>query len=135
MKSLFLCLMPGVAFGVWPLIMRATGFGPLLSFSMLTFTSLMCIIPMTYFFSEAIPHAPKAVLLGAIAGIINGIGCFIYLKLIASAGGELSKIIPLVTVLIVITSFLGAYFFYNEPITLKKIGGIVAVILAVILLN
>lgn len=143
MNGLFLCLIPGVAFGVWPLIMRATGFGPLLSFFILTFTSLICIIPATYFFPEAIPHAPKGALIGAIAGTINGIGCFVYLKLISfgkeaellGKATELSKIIPMVTIIIVVVAFLGAYLFYNEPITLKKIGGVAAAILAVILLN
>lgn len=141
--KVFLCLIPGVAFGAWPFIMNATGFGPLLSFSTLTFTSLVCIIPMTYFFPEVIPNSPKGALIGAVAGIINGIGAFAYLRLISfgkkaeltGGAGELSKIITLVTIFIVLTAFLGGCVFYNEPLTFKKIGGIAAAILAVILLS
>lgn len=136
MNVLFLCLIPGVAFGVWPLIMRTTGFEPLLSLTMLTISNIAFIIPATYFFSEVIPYAPKGAMLGIIAGLINGVGTFFYLKLISSSEEmELSKVIPSITIIIVAISFFGACFFYNEPITFKKIGGIAAAILAVILLN
>ena len=113
----WLTFLSGVFFGVWPLVMRASG-----------------LVGISVFKGTAFPSL-NGLLIGLAAGLLNGFGVLAYGKLIGMPEVEMSKIVPLLVVLIAAVGVLGGYFFYGEPFTLRKIIGIIAVIIAAFLLT
>lgn len=133
-KTLFLVVLSGLFFGVWPVMMRASGLGAVWILLFLFLGS--GIVGTLAVLKAGLPSlAPIAVLIGLAAGIINGVGALTYGKLIEMQSAEMTKFIPLSVVLIMGVGVVGAYFFLGEELfTMRKIFGIIAAIVAVILL-
>lgn len=128
----WLTFLSGVFFGVWPLVMRASGLGAAWVAIMLALGS--GLVGISVFKGTAFPSL-NGLLIGLAAGLLNGFGVLAYGKLIGMPEVEMSKIVPLLVVLIGAVGVLGGYFFYGEPFTLRKIIGIIAVIIAAFLLT
>ncbi len=76
---------------------------------------------------------PSAWLLGFASGLLGTLG-YIFLVKSLDAGGEATVVIPLTSLYPLLTAVLG-FLILGEEITLRKIAGIVAAVIAIILLS
>ncbi len=80
---------------------------------------------------------PKGLLM-IVAGIINGIGLVLFYRLIEQAqngSAEMSRMIPIVLVMMPTIISIGGVMFFKESITLGKIIGTVLVLIGIYVLN
>lgn len=70
--------------------------------------------------------------LGLLAGILCGFGYFFFYR--ALHHGEASTVIPITSLYIVIAAIL-AVIFLREPVTIRKVSGIIAAVVAILLLS
>lgn len=80
---------------------------------------------------------PKGILM-IVAGIVNGIGLVLFYRLIEQAQNgisEMSRMIPIVLVMMPTIISIGGVMFFKEGITLGKISGTALVLAGVYVLN
>ncbi len=70
--------------------------------------------------------------MGLLAGILCGCGYFFFYR--ALQQGEESAVIPVTSLYIVVAAVL-AVIFLKEPVTVRKVSGIIAAVVAIILLS
>ena len=127
----FYCLIAAFCFGIWPLIARFAN----LSQGMFLLTLGLGTGVLSLFFINNWQFTSKSLLLGLACGLVNGIGIIAYSKVINWHGAELSKLIPIIAVLMPIFTVVGAVTFLGEPLTIKKVAGIFMVAFAIYLLS
>lgn len=128
----WLTFLSGLFFGAWPLVMRASGLATAWVVMILALGT--GLVGISVFKGTASPSL-NGLLIGLAAGLLNGMGSLAYGKLLGMPEAEMSKIVPLLVVLIGAVGVFGGYFFYGEPFTLRKIIGIITVIIAALLLT
>ena len=131
---LVLAFIAGLCFGGWPIIVRATTLSTNWIAVSISFGALIVVIGVMMKTGTIMPSV-KNLLIGLMAGIINGFGFLVYAKLIGTKSIQLSVALPLVAVTLVIFVALAGILIYKEPITFKKLIGLMGAITAVILLR
>ena len=119
------------SFGICPLVGRAAH----LSGGWMTFFIAIGAVPLAAIGIGSAGGLPagKALLLGLLAGLINGIGLYAYGRLIAGKE-EVSKYLPMALALSPAIIALGGIIFFGESFTIAKIAGLCAVMVAIYLL-
>src|SRR3972149_12092065 len=123
---LLYCIFAGLFFGTWPLLAR---FGNLGSGWLALLISVGTGVVALFAVATPVPAA-KSILIGFIAGLMNGLGMLAYAKLIGWQGAELSRTIPTSIALMPVFAALGALILFSEPFTAKKILGIGFIVVA-----
>jgi predicted RND superfamily exporter protein len=80
----------------------------------------------------------NALLLGLLAGIINGVGLLAWYRLVAGSNEglwELSRVLPIGIVLLAVVIVIGGRIFFNEPLTTDKLTGLALACAAIWLLS
>jgi drug/metabolite transporter (DMT)-like permease len=108
---------------IWVTVMVAIGTVTVALFAFFTKTSSSESLPITF------------IAIGLLAGIVNGLGIFFYGKLIGTSGWEISRIVPMTFALMVLVAGLGGSLVFGEPITFRKLIGLLTVIISVFLLS
>lgn len=128
-----LILIAGTAFGAWPLITRGSklhflpaGFGLQLG-TVIMFGLFMVAmrdqLDMRTAFSFG--NGGKLALLALAAGLVNGVGQLAMQKLIASPSVQVSVFAPATLTIMALVYGVGGWVAYHEPMTLRKVVGIV----------
>lgn len=131
--KIFLTLGSAMLFGLWPIVMRLSGLNKNWASMFIGFGVLSATI-VSFLFSPSnnITYFTNALGLGLIAGLMNGIGMLAFNQLLSSS--EIFQYITMNYALLPAVSFLGGIIFLSEPLTIKKIFGLLAAILAAVLL-
>lgn len=133
-SSFLLCLVAGTFFGSWPLIMRSSGLNYVVAALALQLGSFIVFTPLLSGRANTTTILAVGVLVGLLAGIVNGFGQLSFQKLVSLKDVEISRFTVIVVTLQIIISVVGGYVIYHEPFTVRKTAGIVAAIVAVNLL-
>lgn len=123
-----------IASGTWPLVIRFTNLNAQWVAITVTFATAVVAGVFSYFSSPALPPT-RPIVIGLIAGTINAIGMVAWGRLITLKGVELSKVLPIAFVLMPVVSVVGAWLIFKEPMTIKKIAGVIAAGAAIFLLQ
>jgi len=130
----FLCLVTALCFAAWPLIGRATGAsGAWVTVVVMLVTPIVAGVPQYKQLSELPSWQGIGILI--LAGACNGIGMVAYGKIVTDRQFEMSGLAPASLVGMVVLIMLGGVLFFHEPITARKILGLVLACIAVWLLG
>ncbi len=129
-----LAFVAGLCFAGWPIVIRGTNLDTIWVAILISLGASVFAICIAIGKKVAIPPT-KELIIGIIAGLINGFGFLLYSKLITTKSVQLSIALPLVAVTLVIFVAVAGFIIYKEPITLKKAIGLIGAITAVAFLN
>lgn len=136
-QALMYCVLCALCWACAPLVMRVAQVGPWMMgvlISIGTALAVVPIIPSQDFKSAGLRYLA----IGLTAGIANGLGIVFFYKLVAgSAQGmwELSRVAPIVYVLVPIMIALGSWAIFSEGLTTNKMIGLGLAVLAIWFLN
>ncbi len=136
-KAALLCVVNAICWALAPLIGRLSNASATVMAVLISVGSLIAVLPIVFTQNYAMVGS-KGLLIGLVAGILNGIGVIIFYGLVSgSAQGlwEASKIIPIVFVLVPIGVVVGARLIFAEAITFEKTAGLVLACIAIWLLS
>lgn len=128
-----LILIAGTAFGAWPLITRGSkihflpaGFGLQLG-TVIMFGLFMVTMRDQLDLGAAFRfgNGGKLALLALMAGLVNGVGQLAMQRLIASPNAQVSVFGPATLTIMALVYGVGGWLAYHEPMTLRKVVGIV----------
>ncbi len=125
-KAIFLCALVGVFFGTAPLLGRLSSVSAMMMAVLVAAGSLVATSPFA-FSQDYAAAGPKGIILGLLAGILNGIGLIAFYQLVAGANKglwEISKVLPIALALVPIVIAIGAAIFFGEKFTASKIIGV-----------
>lgn len=135
-NPLILSLLAGFFFGLWPVIARSAG---------LPSYWIAFLIPLGTLLVVSIVAIPRMlsnnfslstlILIGLVAGAVNGLGMLAYGRVLANGNLNVSKYVPIVAVVSIAAAAIGAFVVFKEPITLQKATGLIAAAIAVWLLS
>lgn len=133
LSALFYSVLTGLLFGAWPLISRKSGLSPIWTSATVTVGTALVIFLSIMTNNEQPPI--KSLSIGAIAGIVAGLGLLTYSTLIGRSGEwDMSVTIPISLVITPMVIIAGGYLFYNDPLTFNKGAGGVLGIIAIYLM-
>lgn len=134
MKIWFCIGLTALCFGGWPLMARMAGkTGTTGAFIM----AALALLPMAAVLLRQgveLPASSSTRWL-LIAGVLMGTGFIAYNFVITSPLLEVSITVPIASALVVIVSTAGGICFFSEPLTSRKVIGIVVLIFGIILLR
>ena len=131
----FLTLMSIFFWGLWGL----WGFFSKLAANKLEWGTILVLLSIGTFIvvlattpSSFIIKINKPMVIGLLAGIFCALGYFFFYRALVKA--DASAVIPISSMYIVVAAIL-AMIFLDEPITIRKVGGILSAVIAIILLS
>lgn len=134
MKTVLLSVAAGIFFSSWQFVMRQSGISnPFVAAFVLNFATMLVLFPMAAKDLNWKLLLSAGVLMGLIAGIINGAGHAINQRLVVDKGEEISRFGAIVPAVCVVIGVVGGFWFYGEPISWKKIAGVCAVLIGIAL--
>lgn len=133
-NTLFLCLLSGVFFGSWPLIMRTTNFHYVIGAFLLQIGSIAVFLPLFKNHFDIRSFLAPAIFIGLMAGVMNGFGQLAYQKLITMKEVEISRFAIIVVITQIILTFIAGRIFFGEALTAKKILALIMSVIVVKLL-
>ncbi|MBI4085030.1 MAG: hypothetical protein HY432_00795 [Candidatus Liptonbacteria bacterium] len=120
----------------WPLVSKAAQLTPIMTAIMYVIGTAVAVGAGSQFFEFGAVPSTKAVFLGIVAGLLNGVAMISYSMLISNnEKWDMSVYLPLVIGLMLIFITLGGIFFFKEAATYSKMAGIVAILIGVYLLR
>lgn len=124
-----------LAWGIYPLVVRATGVSGPLGALILTVSALLPIgVALGVQGDIARPSNTDAMRL-VLSGVIMGIGTTAFNFLVNSRKLEASVAIPVVDTGMLLVTTVGAIWFYSEPVTLRKVIGISLLVAGIVALR
>lgn len=128
----------GIFFGLWPLVMKKSGFEPSVQTFLLSFGTTIVVFPW-FAGSGGIANFPKILSISfgfaAAAFAMNAIGCIAYLKGLGdirpqeASGGVLIAILTMV-----VSNEAAGVLLFGSPVTAKKLLGFGSAIVTFLLL-
>lgn len=125
------CFFAAFFFGTWPLIAR---FANLRAGWLALVFSIGTGVIAASGLARPIPPG-RSLLIGIVAGAVNGIGMMAFAKLIDWKEVEVSKFIPIIFALMPVVSTIEAALFFNETMAARKLVGLALAFIAVYLLS
>ena len=142
MESL-LIVIAGIAFGAWPLITRGSKIhflpaglglqlGTVIMFGLFIVT-MRGQLELGAAFS--FNNGGKLALLALVAGLVNGVCQLAMQKMVASPDAQVSMFAPATLTIMAVVYALGGWLVYHEPMTPRKVVGIVTATITLWLLK
>ena len=125
-QSFMICALVGLCWSAAPLFGRASQLNPWIMVSLVALGSLVTVLPMLFTQNFSVIGG-KALSIGIISGIVNGIGLIAWYYLVAGSNKglwELSSVLPIAIVLLSVMLVIGGRIFFNELITTERIIGL-----------
>lgn len=123
-----------LCFGGWPLIARAGGAASVWLTLCVTCGGLAVAWTNLAFHDDQAPSS-RAVMYALAGGLVNGLGLVFFGKVAIWKGEDVSRLLPLVFVMMTLVTVAASVVFLHEPITSKKIVGVVLACAAMWFLN
>jgi len=126
-SATLLCLVSAVFWAAAPLIGRYSAVNPWMMATLVAGGSFLVVLPIIFLHNFALTD-PRGIAIGLIAGVVNGIGLLAFYRLIAGSGQglwDISRIVPLVFVMVPIFTSIGAFLLFKEDVTPQRIIGLV----------
>ena len=133
---LLYCVLTAFCFGTWPIIMKASGLKPgVAAFILTTVTLIIVFIPFINEVrnGESGNLTGRALKLGLMVGLLNGLGTVLFQKAIVAAE-DMSKSYIIILVSQLPVAAINSMIFLGEPFTIKKLAGFIAAGITIFLL-
>lgn len=130
-----LALIVGFFYGSWPTLANKSGAKP---FWIGLAISLMTVITILVMGNKKITSdIPTGKMLGflVIAGLMNGIATWYYGRLVGTPGWNTSTLVAVSMMALIVTSTLSGIVLLGEPVTTKKISGLLLALPAIWLMS
>lgn len=136
---LLYCFITAFCFGFWPVIMKTTGLKPNLTAFILTSVTLIIVaIPFLNNSAELKTSVNdltiQTIAIAVTAGLLNGIGIFMFQKIIASPVTDISKSYTIIIVSQLPVIAISSIILLGDPLTLKKLAGFITAAITILLL-
>jgi drug/metabolite transporter (DMT)-like permease len=136
MRTELICMViVAFAWGGYPLIARSSGIGGPLGALILTLSALVPSSVMVLWQGAAIRPSPVELNKLVIAGLIMGIGTTAFNFVVNSRQLDASISIPIIDTAMLLVSVVGAVLFFAEPMTARKVIGVVLLIAGIAVLK
>jgi drug/metabolite transporter (DMT)-like permease len=136
MRTELICMaIVAFAWGGYPLIARSSGIGGPLGALILTLSALVPSSVMVLWQGAAIRPSPVELNKLVIAGLIMGIGTTAFNFVVNSRQLDASISIPIIDTAMLLVSVVGAVLFFAEPMTARKVIGVVLLIAGIAVLK
>jgi drug/metabolite transporter (DMT)-like permease len=120
--------------GSYPLVSRAAGFAGSRATLILMLAGFLPIAGLALLEPESGWPARGALVKLVVAGLMMGVGLIAFIK-VATGRLEASVSIPVTDVAMLLVSAVGAMLAFGEPMTLRKSGGILLLVVGIALLG
>ena len=134
-STLIYVLLSAVCFAGWNLLARKAGV------NQYWLTLVVCIATLLVVMLQSVPKvinmeiSRQALLILLIAGTINGLGFIFYGQALDSGAVNLSVLLPILFGVMVLFSYFGGVWFFNEPTNSTKMIGVGFTIFGIYLIN
>jgi len=125
-NAILLCLIVGIAWSSTPLLARLSSVNAMMMTILIASGTLVATLPVMFSQNYAAAGS-KALAIGLIAGVVNGIGLIAFYRLVAGSNEglwESSKVLPLSLILMLVGIAFGSRIFFGEAITPQKLIGV-----------
>lgn len=131
------CALAGIAFGIYPAVARYSGLPSTWLGVLVTLGTLIVVSVWTGLNSGSTTFTPRTIGVCLLAGLINGIGMVAFTKLLGwqGSGADISKVVPLASVIMVFMVLIVGIAVFREPLTAKKLLGVAMAAGAIMLLK
>ncbi len=128
-----LAVVAGIFWGLWPIVMKASGLQGSWSVLALYVGGLCAILPV---FKAQGALTYRGVALGLLAGILGGVGGILFTKITNSNSKDvfISNLYSVCLIVQLLTAVVVACFLCGEEITTKKVVGAIMACVAILLL-
>jgi len=135
-RTLALCIVVGVCFAGWQLVMRKSGIkDPFLGAFLINLATVAVLAPFARNSLSLSTLLTWGVGIALVAGSINGLGHLFNQRLVLSTSEEFSRFGVLVPAVVILTAVLGGVIFFRESLTIGKTVGIGLVIAGIALIS
>lgn len=129
------CIIVGLFYGGWPVLAKWSGAKPFwIAFAVALMTALFIGAIGHKGFATPIPTG-KMLMLLMVAGLMNGVATWYYGSLVGTPGWDVSTLVPVSMMILLLTSALAGMTFLGEPISVRKIVGLILAIPAIWLMS
>lgn len=130
--AIIFILVTAIGFGVWPLLARYAGLSSIATAILIALGTLLPVMIGARF----LPVNPgqisgRAIVIGLLAGVINGVGFLAYSQVISNPELNLSIYVPAMVLLSVFVTVVGSVIFFGESINPNKVAGFVLMATAI----
>jgi drug/metabolite transporter (DMT)-like permease len=136
MRTELICMaIVAFAWGGYPLIARSSGIGGPLGALILTLSALTPSAVVVLWQGGAIRPSSVELTKLIVAGLIMGVGTTAFNYVVNSRQLDASTSIPIIDTAMLLVSVVGAVLFFAEPMTAKKVVGVVLLIAGIVVLK
>lgn len=128
----FYAVVAAAAFAIWPLVVRVVNISP--GWLGLLVSAGTAAVALALAHTEGLPNT-RNLIVGLLAGVINGLGMLAYSKVLGDKTIDLTRIVPIILVLVPIMVVAGGVAIYHEPFTARKLAGVGLAGVAIYLLS
>lgn len=128
-NPIILIAIAAIGFGLWPSIARLSGLSPILIALIVGSGTVLPVIMLMPFFEIGI-MTRNGFYTALAAGLINGVGFTAYSKLVSNSGWDISIYLPIAITGALIVATASGILFFSEPLTAKKITGVILALAA-----
>jgi drug/metabolite transporter (DMT)-like permease len=129
-EALRAAIMTGFLFGIWPLFTRVGSYSATWLALLISLGTLIVCGPLV---RGAVPDG-RSILAALFAGVCNGLGMITYSMLLRADGVDVSKYAAIALALLPLFTVGGFVIFFGDPLTGKKIAGLILACIATYLL-
>lgn len=126
-NATLLCVVVGIFWAAAPLLGRISSVNAMMMTVLIASGTLVATFPVAFSQNYAAVGS-KALMLGLLAGIVNGIGLLAFYRLVAGSNEglwEISRVVPISLALVPVGIAIGSRLFFSEALTTEKIIGLV----------
>lgn len=134
-STLIYVLLSAICFSGWNLLARKAGVN---QYWLTIIVCLSTLVPVLIYGVPKLLHSPitlQAFMILCIAGVINGCGFIFYGQALGNEMTNLAVLLPILFGVMVLFSFLGGVWFFDEPTNKAKWIGVLSIILGIYLIN
>ena len=129
-------MMAAIGFGAWPLIARYASLGGSATALLISLGTLFPVVIGLKFLPFAHAQMPiRAILIGLLAGAVNGAGFLAYSRIISNRDLDFSVYVPIMVLLSMFVTTAGSVILFGEKISLDKVIGLILMLLSIYFLS
>lgn len=128
-------VLAAICYSGWNLVARKAGVNQYVLILAVCITTLLPIL--LYAGPKAMQSSvsTQAMCILIIAGIINGFGFIFYGQALGNQMTDLSVLLPILFGVMVLFSFFGGVWFFNDPMNTSKLFGVMLIVMGIYLIN
>lgn len=128
-------LLSAFTFAAWPIVGRFSGLSAIWVSTVVSLSTLVLVVAAKPLFANEETPQAKALVIGVIAGALNGLGILAFNKITSNKSLDITIYVPMTFGLMLVLASIGGVIVFGESMTQNKVWGMVAILVGVYLLR